>query len=178
MQIKWNLCCWGKHWEKKKMLNKWSYLHLIILGRKHEIAALRQSQWSGKTVLDFCLLSDRDQALLHVGAGQPPHPHQRALLKVLPKMKLTHARLLKVICFTSALLQALYHSNLTHLHMSRWLSKGNRCNRKMFLRSSRVIDELRIKGTVRSKTIIKSLIWRQMQAFKLLTITKENKSVY
>lgn len=83
-------------------------------------------------------------------------------------MKLTHVHLLKVICFNSALLRALYHSDLAHLHMCWWLSKGNRCKRQnVFTRRMFVIDELCIKGTVRSKTITKSLIWLQMQAFAL-----------
>lgn len=81
-------------------------------------------------------------------------------------MKLTRVHLLKVICFNSALLRALYHSDLAHLHMCWWLSKGNRCKRQnVFTRRMFVIDELCIKGTVRSKTITKSLIWLQMQAF-------------
>lgn len=81
-------------------------------------------------------------------------------------MKLTRVHLLKAICFNSALLRALYHSDLAHLHMCWWLSKGNRCKRQnVFARRIFVIDELCIKGTVSSKTITKSLIWLQMQAF-------------
>lgn len=103
---------------EEKMRQNWSFfpLHLIILDREHELPALRQSQWSGKSVLEFCFYADCAQLLLPAGKGPTSNSllhdcSKRALLKVLLKMKWTHTRLLKLIYFNSAFLQALNHSN-------------------------------------------------------------------